>query len=136
MMNCQRFPFRYVFRRLRFLGNKTASHILTLVFLSLWHGFYVGYLILFGLEFCMLVGERQVNNINSFFLFDANCFLEIERCLFKLKIFKKLFYYRTNHNLLFNIASVRVTMLTGCVEDICNKLAGYLISNSFVLKFV
>ena len=84
MMNCGSFPFRYVFRRLRFLGNKTASHILTLVFLSLWHGFYVGYLILFALEFLMLVGERQVINIFSFFLFNMNCFMKVQGFLFQL----------------------------------------------------
>lgn len=57
-INTSQWAGRYVFKRLRFLGNKYASHILTLLFLSLWHGFYIGYIILFAYEFLLLVGER------------------------------------------------------------------------------
>lgn len=58
-INTSQWAGRYVFRRLMFLRNKTISHILTLLFLSLWHGFYVGYLILFGIEFLLIIAERQ-----------------------------------------------------------------------------
>ena len=51
---------KYVFRRLAFLGNKTLSHITTMAFLAIWHGFYIGYVILFAIEFCYLTGERTL----------------------------------------------------------------------------
>lgn len=56
---------KYVFRRLAFLGNKTLSHITTMGFLAIWHGFYIGYVILFAIEFCYLTGERKLcENLN------------------------------------------------------------------------
>ena len=58
--NTNKWVGRYVFRRLRFLGNKSASHIGTLAFLAIWHGFYVGYFITFGLEFFVMIAERQI----------------------------------------------------------------------------
>ena len=51
---------KYVFRRLAFLGNKTLSHITTMAFLAIWHGFYIGYVILFAIEYCYLTGERTL----------------------------------------------------------------------------
>jgi len=51
---------RYIFKRLYFLGNKIASHIITLLFLALWHGFYSGYFACFGFEFIHLFNERMV----------------------------------------------------------------------------
>jgi len=59
-INTSRWSFKYVFRRLAFLGNKHLSHVLTLLFLSVWHGFYVGYLILFALEFGLINTERNL----------------------------------------------------------------------------
>lgn len=59
-INTSRWSGKYVFRRLAFLGNKTISHVLTLLFLSVWHGFYVGYLILFAIEFGLIIAERNL----------------------------------------------------------------------------
>jgi len=59
-INTSQWAGRYVFKRLIFLGNKYASHVLTLLFLSLWHGFYIGYLILFAIEFILIIEERQL----------------------------------------------------------------------------
>ena len=57
---------KYVFRRLAFLGNKTLSHITTMGFLAIWHGFYIGYVILFAIEFFYLTGERTLcGNMNK-----------------------------------------------------------------------
>lgn len=55
-----RWSGRYVFKRLRFLGNRTASHVLTLIYLSVWHGFYIGYLVMFVLEFVTMIVEKEV----------------------------------------------------------------------------
>jgi len=55
-----RWSGRYVFKRLRFLGNRTASHVFTLLYLSIWHGFYIGYLVMFVLEFATMIIEREV----------------------------------------------------------------------------
>ena len=60
-INTSRWSGHYVFRRLAFLGNKTASHVMTLAFLCIWHGFYVGYVILFAIEFCLIMFERSLS---------------------------------------------------------------------------
>lgn len=54
---------RYVFKRLRFLGNRTASHVLTLLYLSVWHGFYIGYLVMFALELGTMIVEKEVRTL-------------------------------------------------------------------------
>ena len=53
--------FRYVFKRLRFLGNKDVSQLLTLVFLALWHGLHTGYFMCFFLEFLIVSFEKSVS---------------------------------------------------------------------------
>jgi lysophospholipid acyltransferase 5 len=57
--NCFCF-FRYLFKRLRFLGNKTLSHVVTLMFLAIWHGIYIGYFICFITEYFYITAEKQV----------------------------------------------------------------------------
>lgn len=51
---------RYVFRRLRFLGNRVLSHGVTLLFLAVWHGYHLGYFLLFAFEFACVIAEKQV----------------------------------------------------------------------------
>lgn len=58
------FLSRYVFKRLRFLGNKQASHIVTMVFLAVWHGLWPGYLMSFFSEFFVVTAERQVRHLS------------------------------------------------------------------------
>jgi len=53
---------RYIFKRLRFLGNKNLSHFLTLMFLALWHGLFVGYFVCFLGEFVIMVIEKQASH--------------------------------------------------------------------------
>ncbi|KAM7444465.1 Lysophosphatidylcholine acyltransferase 3 [Porites harrisoni] len=62
-INTNKWVFRYVFKRLRFLGNKNLSHFLTLMFLAVWHGLFVGYFICFFLEFVIILMEKQVTNM-------------------------------------------------------------------------
>ncbi|KAE9418196.1 hypothetical protein Angca_009004, partial [Angiostrongylus cantonensis] len=49
----------HIMRRLRWLNSKPAAHIITLGYLAIWHGYHLGYFLLFGLEFgCMLAQEQ------------------------------------------------------------------------------
>ncbi|KAI8339301.1 MBOAT, membrane-bound O-acyltransferase family-domain-containing protein [Blakeslea trispora] len=48
----------YVFKRLKFLGNKQASQMGTLFFLAIWHGFHIMYFITFALEFLYVLCEQ------------------------------------------------------------------------------
>ncbi|KAI9215996.1 MBOAT, membrane-bound O-acyltransferase family-domain-containing protein [Blastocladiella britannica] len=50
----------YVFKRLRFLGNKHLSSLGTLAFLCIWHGFHPGYIFAFSLEFVDMIVERKL----------------------------------------------------------------------------
>ncbi|KAL3861608.1 hypothetical protein ACJMK2_007633 [Sinanodonta woodiana] len=49
--NTNKWMARYVFKRLRFLGNKQLSQIITLSYLAVWHGIHSGYYMNFFLEF-------------------------------------------------------------------------------------
>ena len=53
--------YRYVFTRLKWLKSKALSHLVTLLFLAMWHGLWPGYFITFLLEFILIVQERQVS---------------------------------------------------------------------------
>jgi lysophospholipid acyltransferase 5 len=55
----------YIFKRLRFLGNKNLSAAGTLVFLSIWHGFHAGYAFCFALEFMAMEAERRLKRMAS-----------------------------------------------------------------------
>lgn len=50
----------YVFKRLRFLGNKTLSGLGALLFLAIWHGFAFSYFGSFTAEFMDVEAERMV----------------------------------------------------------------------------
>lgn len=52
--------FRYLYKRLRFLGNKLLSHFLTLAFVALWHGIEPGFFLCFIGEFAVIVMEQQL----------------------------------------------------------------------------
>lgn len=51
---------RYVFKRLRFLGNKQLSQLLALLFLAVWHGLHSGYYVCFFNEFIVMKFEKDV----------------------------------------------------------------------------
>ncbi|KAI8334729.1 MBOAT, membrane-bound O-acyltransferase family-domain-containing protein [Chlamydoabsidia padenii] len=55
----------YVFKRLKFLGNKHISQAASLFFLAIWHGFHLNYFITFTLEFfytqCEAVFRRRLS---------------------------------------------------------------------------
>ena len=56
---------RYVYKRLRFLGNRYASQFLTLMFLAVWHGYHLGYFVLFFMEFVIILWERKVSDVGE-----------------------------------------------------------------------
>ena len=49
-----------MFRRLKWLNEKMASQAITLMFLALWHGYHLGYFVIFALEMACIVAEQQV----------------------------------------------------------------------------
>nr|XP_034996528.1 lysophospholipid acyltransferase 5 isoform X2 [Zootoca vivipara] len=51
---------RYIYKRLKFLGNKLLSQGLSLFFLAIWHGLHCGYLVCFQMEFLIVTVERQL----------------------------------------------------------------------------
>lgn len=54
------FAAKYIFKRLKFLGSKAASQLLTLLFLATWHGLETGYFICFGMEFLIMKMETDL----------------------------------------------------------------------------
>lgn len=55
----------YIYKRLRFLGNKLLSQAVTLAFLAIWHGLHVAYYFVFLLEFFVMKLEHDVEDIVS-----------------------------------------------------------------------
>ncbi|XP_041843259.1 lysophospholipid acyltransferase 5 isoform X1 [Melanotaenia boesemani] len=62
-INTNAWAARHVFKRLKFLGNKTLSHVTTLLFLTIWHGLHSGYVLCFSMEFLIITVERQALTI-------------------------------------------------------------------------
>ncbi|XP_018587501.1 lysophospholipid acyltransferase 5 [Scleropages formosus] len=58
-INTNAWVARHVFKRLKFLGNKMASQMATLLFLAVWHGLHSGYILCFSLEFIIVNVERK-----------------------------------------------------------------------------
>ncbi|CAG2118504.1 unnamed protein product, partial [Medioppia subpectinata] len=54
------FAAKYLFKRLKFMGSRMASHFFTLFFLALWHGWSTGYYVTFGMEFLIMKMEWEV----------------------------------------------------------------------------
>lgn len=55
----------YVYKRLRFLGNKHISSFGALLFLCFWHGYHIGYPICFALEFVLMMIENWLSQLLS-----------------------------------------------------------------------
>jgi lysophospholipid acyltransferase 5 len=60
--NCgtNNFVKRHIFKRLKWLGSKYYSQAATLFYLAIWHGYHLGYFILFFFEFTCVVAQEQV----------------------------------------------------------------------------
>ncbi|XP_053146782.1 lysophospholipid acyltransferase 5 [Hemicordylus capensis] len=59
-INTNAWVARYIYKRLKFLGNKLLSQAISLFFLALWHGLHCGYLVCFQMEFLIVMVERQM----------------------------------------------------------------------------
>lgn len=56
-----RFSFKYIYRRLKFLGNAYLSQVITILFLAVWHGLESGYFVAFSNEFLQIYFEKHVS---------------------------------------------------------------------------
>lgn len=53
-----------IYKRLRFLGSKMYSQLITLLFLAVWHGLHSGYYQCFFMEFLIMYFERDVSALD------------------------------------------------------------------------
>lgn len=63
--NTNFFAAEYIYKRLRFLGNRHASQFFTLMFLAVWHGTRSGYYATFLNEFLIIYMEKELEPILS-----------------------------------------------------------------------
>ncbi|XP_023941536.2 lysophospholipid acyltransferase 5 [Bicyclus anynana] len=63
--NTNHFAAEYIYKRLKFLGNRNLSQFLTLLFLALWHGTRSGYYMTFFNEFIIIYMEKEFEHIIS-----------------------------------------------------------------------
>ncbi|KAF7634751.1 hypothetical protein Mgra_00005785 [Meloidogyne graminicola] len=66
--NCctNEFAKNHIFKRLKWLGNKYYSHLITLLYLAVWHGYHLGYFLLFSFEFMCMIAQQQFYLFISF----------------------------------------------------------------------
>ena len=57
--------FRHVYKRLQPLQSRLISQSVSMVFLILWHGLHVGYLINFSLEVPAILAEQKVCRVRG-----------------------------------------------------------------------
>lgn len=62
-VNTNNWVAMYIYKRLKFLGNRMISQAASLLFLAVWHGFHSGYYICFSLEFIFVTFERQFQSM-------------------------------------------------------------------------
>lgn len=60
-VNTNHWVAQYVYKRLKFLGNRQFSQLTALLFLSVWHGLHSGYYVCFFFEFLVIYMERDVS---------------------------------------------------------------------------
>jgi len=53
----------YVYKRLKFLGNRYISQFAALLFLAVWHGLHSGYYICFFMEFIVMNTEKGLESM-------------------------------------------------------------------------
>lgn len=53
----------YIYKRLKFLGSRSVSQVITLFFLAVWHGLYSGFFLAFINEFLVIKLEREFLSI-------------------------------------------------------------------------
>ena len=63
--NTNHFAAEYIYKRLKFLGNRNLSQFFTLLFLALWHGTRSGYYMTSFNEFIIIYMEKEFESIIS-----------------------------------------------------------------------
>uniref|UniRef100_A0A1I8NPP7 Lysophospholipid acyltransferase 5 n=1 Tax=Stomoxys calcitrans TaxID=35570 RepID=A0A1I8NPP7_STOCA len=61
-VNTNHWVASYVYKRLKFLNNRTISYGAALSFLAVWHGFHSGYYMSFFLEYLIVTTEKQIED--------------------------------------------------------------------------
>lgn len=64
-INTNHWVAQYIYKRLKFMGNRYISQAATLLFLSIWHGFHSGYYICFLFEFTVMYMEKDVSELSG-----------------------------------------------------------------------
>ncbi|XP_020281178.1 lysophospholipid acyltransferase 5 [Pseudomyrmex gracilis] len=59
-INTNHWCAEYIYKRLKFLGSKIYSQVITLLFLAVWHGLHSGYYHCFFMEFLVMYFERDI----------------------------------------------------------------------------
>lgn len=62
-INTNNWVAQYIYKRLRFLGNRYLSQVSALVFLAVWHGFHSGYYMCFFMEFVIMFLEKDLTTV-------------------------------------------------------------------------
>ncbi|KAG5887089.1 hypothetical protein JTB14_018257 [Gonioctena quinquepunctata] len=62
-VNTNHWVAQYIYKRLKFLGNRFISQIAALLFLAVWHGLHSGYYLCFFFEFAVMYMERELKSI-------------------------------------------------------------------------
>lgn len=68
-INTNHWVAQYIYKRLKFLGNRYISQFASLLFLAIWHGFHSGYYVCFLFEFLVIYLERDVSNFYNHHVF-------------------------------------------------------------------
>ncbi|XP_013772014.1 lysophospholipid acyltransferase 5-like isoform X1 [Limulus polyphemus] len=89
-INTNHWVARYIFKRLRFLGNKLLSQAVTLLFLAMWHGLHSGYYVCFFNEFLVMKVERDVTSLTDR-LPAVKAFLNLSSLQLPIYILKKFY---------------------------------------------
>lgn len=63
--NTNYFAAEYIYKRLKFLGDRNLSQFFTLLFLALWHGTRSGYYMTFFNEFIIIYMEKELESMIS-----------------------------------------------------------------------
>ncbi|KAF6207636.1 hypothetical protein GE061_016083 [Apolygus lucorum] len=62
-INTNNWMMQYIYKRLRFMGNKYYSQLGVLLYLALWHGIHSGYYMCFFMEFISVFMEKDFENV-------------------------------------------------------------------------
>lgn len=133
-INTSNWCAKHIYKRCRFLGNKSLSQLITMLFLAMWHGLHLGYFICFFQEFLYLFMEKgastnpllkQISNVlpksvEKFLCWlYAKLFLSFALVGFELYYFDKIMYiYGSIYYICPVIALVIISTNTIFVEKI------------------